>query len=325
MKAGPVLFFCFVFVFGVTLLQAQPVRQHGPLSVKGTQLVDVSGNPYVLRGMSLGWSSFHPQYYTAGVVKELHRNWNCSVVRAAMGIEPKSGYKNDSPLHRTLVETVVDAAIAEGIYVIIDWHSHNINLEEAKVFFDYMSRKYHQYPNIIYEIFNEPDHETWPEVKAYSEAIIAVIRKYDPDNIILVGSPRWDQEVQLPVADPIKGQTNLMYTMHFYAGTHKQWLRDRTDSAMKTGLPIFVSECAGMEATGDGPLDEAEWKAFRDWMDEKRISYLTWSVSDKNETCSVLEAGAPNDGNWQPQHLKQSGKRIKDILKTYPRVDKLKE
>jgi endoglucanase len=312
-----------IFFWGMGLQSfAQPVKVHGALSVKGTQLVDKTGNPYVLRGMSLGWSCFHPQYYTAGVVKQLHTQWNSSVVRAALGIEPKNGYKDDPKGQRALIETVVDAAIKEDIYVIVDWHSHNINLAEAKEFFEYMAAKYGKYEHVIWEVFNEPDHETWPEVKAYSEAIIGVIRKHDPDNIILVGSPRWDQEVQLPAADPIKGQVNLMYTMHFYAGTHKQWLRDRTDEAMKAGIPIFVSECAGMEATGDGPLDEAEWKAFRDWMDARQISYLTWSVSDKNETCSVLEAGAPVNGQWSDQHLKTSGKRIREILNAYAPVNK---
>lgn len=318
-KFGWFLLICF-FTHGNSLL-AQPVKKHGALSVKGTQMVDASGKPYILRGMSLGWSCFHPQYYTAGVVQELHTKWNSSVVRAALGIEPKKGYRDDPKGQRALIETVVDAAIKEGIYVIIDWHSHNINLAEAKEFFDYMAQKYGKFPHVIWEIFNEPDHETWPEVKAYSEAVIAVIRKHDPDNIILVGSPRWDQEVQLPAADPIKGQTNLMYTMHFYAGTHKQWLRDRTDEAMKAGLPIFVSECAGMEATGDGPVDEVEFRKFIDWMDAKGISWLTWSVSDKNETCSVLEAGAPVNGEWNDGHLKSSGKLIKNILKGYPSVE----
>ncbi|TEB40778.1 glycoside hydrolase family 5 protein, partial [Flavobacterium circumlabens] len=109
-------------------------------------------------------------------------------------------------------------------------HSHNINLEEAKVFFAEISKKYSKYPNIIYEIFNEPDYESWAEVKAYSEEVIKVIRENDPNNIILVGSPHWDQDVDLAAADPILGVTNIMYTMHFYAATHGKELRDRTDA-----------------------------------------------------------------------------------------------
>jgi len=243
------------------------------------------------------------------------KDWNCNVIRAAMGIEPEKGYKEDSATQMKLMATVIDACIKEGVYVIIDWHSHNINLKEATAFFKTMAAKYHQYPNIIYEIFNEPDYETWPEVKAYSEAVIGVIRAIDKNNIILVGSPRWDQDVQLPAADPIKGYDNLMYTMHFYAGTHKQWLRDRTDEAIKSGLPIFVSECAGMEATGDGPIDNAEWKKFIDWMEERKLSWATWSVSDKNERCSVLNSSASSDGGWADKDVKESGLKAREYLR----------
>jgi endoglucanase len=302
---------------------AQPVKIHGQLSVQGTQLVDAAHQPYVLRGMSFGWSCFHPQFYTTGAVKELYLKWNCSVVRAALGVEPANGYKSNKEEQLKLIETVVDAAIANDMYVIIDWHSHNINLPEANDFFRYISGKYGHHPHVIYEVFNEPDEESWPQVKAYAETIVKTIRENDPDNIILIGSPRWDQEVLLPAADPLMGYNNLMYTMHFYAGTHKQWLRDRTDEALKMGLPIFVSESAGMEATGDGPIDEVEWKRFIDWMEAKKISWLTWSVSDKNESCSVLQAGAPNQGNWKDKHLKESGKKIRDILNTYPSVSNI--
>lgn len=298
-------------------LNGQVVKQNGQLMVKGTQLVNAKGEPVVLHGMSFGWSCFHPRFYTAGAVKELVKEWNSTVIRASLGVEPAKGYKQDSATQMQLIKTVVDAAIKEDVYIIVDWHSHNINLEDAKVFFGILAKEYHQYPHVIYEIFNEPDHETWPEVKKYSEEIIKVIRAIDKDNIILIGSPRWSQELQLPAADPIKGFDNLMYTMHFYAGTHKQWLRDRTDQAIQKGLPIFVSECAGMEATGDGPIDHAEWKKFKDWMDETKISWLAWSVSDKAETCSVLNPTANSKGNWKEGDIKEWGKITKKALKEY--------
>ncbi|MEQ1799487.1 MAG: cellulase family glycosylhydrolase, partial [Lacibacter sp.] len=161
------------------------------------------------------------------------------------------------------------------------------------------------------------DYETWAEVKAYSEEVIKVIRANDPVNIILVGSPKWDQDIQLPAADPIKGFDNLMYTMHFYAGTHKKWLRDRTDEAMQKGLPIFVSECAGMEASGDGPVDHTEWKAFVDWMNERKLSWVAWSVSDKKETCSILNPSAASNGGWKPEDVKEWGRVTQQFLKNY--------
>lgn len=299
--------------------KAQPVEKHGQLKVVGTKLLDKNDIPVALHGMSFGWSCFHPRFYTAGAVEWLYKNWNCNVVRAALGVEPKSGYKTDPKISTELITTVVEAAIKEGIYVIIDWHSHNINLKEAKIFFAAMAEKYVGHPNIIYELFNEPDYETWAEVKAYATEIISVIRKYDTKNIILVGSPRWDQEILMPADDPITDYGNLMYTMHFYAGTHTQWLRDRTDAAIQKGLPVFVSECAGMEATGDGPIDYTEWQKYIDWMDKNNLSWVTWSVSDKNESCSVLNTSASADGKWEEKDLKISGIKTREYLKKYPK------
>jgi endoglucanase len=298
--------------------KSQPVKTHGQLKVKGTQLVDEQANPVALHGMSFGWHNLWPRFYNKGAVRELVTKWNSNVVRASMGIElNESGYLKSPQQSVKLMKKVIDACIKQGIYVIIDWHDHNIHTKEAVEFFTMMSKEYGHRPHIIYEIFNEPDYETWPEVKAYSEEVIKAIRANDPDNIILVGSPKWDQDIHLPAADPIKGYNNLMYTMHFYAGTHKKWLRDRTDEAIAKGLPVFVSECAGMEATGDGPLDVAEWKAFVDWMDAGGLSWVAWSVSDKKETCSILNPSAASNGKWKDVDVKEWGNLTRSYLQAY--------
>ncbi|MBK8090286.1 MAG: glycoside hydrolase family 5 protein [Chitinophagaceae bacterium] len=298
--------------------KSQPVKTYGQLKVKGTQLVDDHGNPVVLHGMSFGWHNLWPRFYNKGAVHTLVTDWRSTVIRASMGIELNdSGYLKSPARSVELMTNVIDACIKENVYVIIDWHDHNIHLKEALEFFALMSKKYGSNPHVIYELFNEPDYETWAEVKAYSEELIKVIRANDPDNIILVGSPKWDQDIHLPAADPIKGFDNLMYTMHFYAGTHKKWLRDRTDEAIQKGLPIFVSECAGMEASGDGPIDQTEWKAFVDWMNERKLSWVAWSVSDKKETCSILNPSAASKGGWKLEDVKEWGRVTQQFLKNY--------
>jgi endoglucanase len=295
--------------------KAQPVKVHGQLHVDKTQLKDQYGNDVVLRGMSFGWHNFWPRFYNAGAVKTLHEDWGATVVRAAMGVEPKDGYIQKPEWSKEKIEAVVDGAIKEGIYVIIDWHSHHIRLEEAKTFFKEMAEKYHQYPNIIYEIFNEPEYDSWADVKAYSMEVISTIRAIDKKNIILVGCPHWDQDIDLPANNPIKGYDNLMYTLHYYAATHKQNLRDKADAALEKGLPIFISESAGMEATGNGPINKEEWQKWITWSEKNKISWITWSVSDKDETCSVLKAGAASDGDWKAGDLKESGILAREYLR----------
>jgi endoglucanase len=301
----------------MTIIQAQPVKKHGQLQVKGTQLCDAKGNPVVLRGMSLGWHNFWPRFYNADAVDWLYKDWNCSIIRAAMGIQLKGGYKQDSVGAVQKIKAVVDGAIRSGIYVIIDWHSHNINLQEAKAFFAEMAREYGKCPNVIYELFNEPDYESWADVKGYSNELISVIRKYNEDNVILVGNPHWDQDIHLVADSPLVGFRNIMYTVHFYAATHKQELRDRCDYALKKGIPIFISESAGMEASGNGAINEEEWMKWIDWAESNKVSWVTWSVADKDETCSVLYPSASSAGNWNAKDLKESGVKTRSLLRKY--------
>lgn len=310
-------FLVFFLLAGFIQSQAQPVKQHGALHVNDVQLLDKNNKPVALHGMSFGWSPFHPRFYTAGAVHDLVANWHCNVVRAALGVEPKNGYKEDSATQTQLIRTVVEACIKEDVYVIIDWHSHNINLPEAKAFFAMMAKDYGKYPNVIYELYNEPDYETWDEVKAYEAELISVIRKIDPDNLILAGCPHWDQDINLVAASPLSDASNLMYTVHFYAATHKQELRDRCDAALAKGIPIFISESAGMEASGDGAINKEEWQKWIDWCGSHKISWVVWSVSDKDETCSVLQKTASADGNWKDADIKESGILSRDYIRKW--------
>jgi endoglucanase len=292
-----------------------PVVNNGQLQVLDNQIVNEKGEPVVLRGVSFGWHNFWPRFYNEDAVAWLANDWKCSVVRAAMGVGPSNSYLENPAFALECVEKVVEGAIAQGIYVIIDFHSHQLHTEEAKAFFAQMAEKYGDTPHVIYEIWNEPDDTySWREVKAYAEEVIPVIRAIDPDNLILIGSPHWDQDLDAVAANPIVGQVNILYTMHFYAATHDQWLRDRTGAAIAQGIPVFVSECAGMEATGDGPTDPEEWKRYVQWMETHQISWVAWSVSDKNETCSMLLPDADTEGGWRNDVVKEWGQLVRSYL-----------
>lgn len=293
----------------------KPVEKWGQLQVKGAQLCDYKGNAVTLRGVSLGWHNLWPRFYNKGAVSWLVNDWNASVIRAAMGIQIEDNYLENPEFALSCIKPVVEAAIKEKVYVIIDWHAHEMHTAEAKAFFGKMAREYGKYPNVIYELYNEPVEDSWESLKAYAKEIISEIRKYDPDNIILMGCPHWDQDIDLVAASPIEGVSNVMYTVHFYAATHKDYLRDKMKAAVDGGLPVFVSECAGMEASGDGPLNAAEWQKWVDLMEDLRVSYACWSLSDKNETCSMLLPRAEKDGKWTDDLIKPWGKMVRETLR----------
>jgi endoglucanase len=292
------------------------VQQHGQLSVKGIELTDKNGMSIVLRGMSFGWHIWWPQFWNAQVVQWMRDDWKCTVLRAAMGIEHAGGYLKEPEKSANLMKIVVESCIAKGLYVIIDWHDHNAHehLNEARTFFSEMARLYGATPHVIYEIYNEPARVDWPTVKAYSESLIVTIRKIDPDNLILIGSPHWDQDLQIVADDPITGYNNILYTLHFYAATHKDWLRERGDYALKKGIPLFISEYGGSEASGNGKLDIEEWNRWLDWMENNRLSWCKWSIADKQETCSVLKPGSNAAGGWSQNDLTASGLHTRELL-----------
>jgi endoglucanase len=299
-------------VFGIP--KDSPVALNGKLQVIGTQLSNEKREAIALHGASLGWHNLWPRFYNKNAVEWLVKDWNISIIRAAMGVAIEDNYLENPQYAMQCMTPVIDAAIKNGIYVIIDFHSHKKHTAEAKKFFTEMATKYGKFPNVLYEIWNEPDEFEWPEVKEYAEDLIQTIRAFDPDNIILVGNPHWDQDLHKVAENPIRGAANILYTMHFYAATHKKWLRDRTDDAISKGIPVFVSECAGMEASGDGFLDVDEWNSYVAWMKDWKISWVAWSVSDKNETCSMLLPRASSKGNWTADLLKPWGRLSRESI-----------
>ena len=239
-----------------------PVAMHGQLKVVGTELQDQSGNPVQLKGVSSQWLNLESKTFpeSKSAIQYARDNWKLSVIRAAMGVDTSGGYLGTGTGQRksgmlSKVNTIVQNAIDLGIYVIVDWHTSNAvtNRDDA----GHAGRRLlhddgdavRGDPNIIYEDYNEPTGVTWAQIKPYHEAVVAAIRAVDPDNLIVLGTPTWSQDVDLAAADPVAG-TNLLYTLHFYACTHKQALIDKANTALTMGLPLFVTEFGATPSDG---------------------------------------------------------------------------
>lgn len=315
-----------------------------PITVEGNKIL-FGGRHESIAGMSLFWSNSGwgaERFYNAEAVAYLKNDWNAKLVRAAMGVDPTvDGEEGPVPsgayldqtepgntqLQYDMVTTVIDAAIANDMYVIVDWHSHHANdfTAEAITFFGQIAAQYGDYNNVIYEVFNEPLSISWSaDIKPYAEQVIEEIRKHDPDNLVIVGTPTWSQDVDQAANDPITRFSNIAYTLHFYAATHTAddgsggdaYLRGKARAAAQQ-IPLFVTEWGTVEANGDGGVDEFQTDKWMEFLREYNISHANWSLHDKVEGASALMPDAPANGGWQDEHLTDSGKKVRDIIRNW--------
>jgi len=292
-----------------------PVKEHGHLTVSGNKIVGEHGDAVRLRGMSLFWSQWGHAYWNEDVVEWLRTDWKISLLRAAMGVE-SGGYLENREEEKQKLAQVVEAAILQGIYVIIDWHDHSAldHREEAKAFFVEMAKAYGHLPNVLFETFNEPLSVDWSQqLKSYHEEMVSAIRSHS-NNLVICGTPTWSQDVDRASEDQIDAE-NIAYTLHFYAATHTGALRDKASIALNNGAALFVSEWGSCEASGDGSLDFAETQAWLDFLDEHDISDAAWAVNDKEEACSALMPQASYTGNWTEAELTEHGRWVRESLR----------
>ena len=293
----------------------------GRLRVEGTALTDEKGNPVQLRGFSTHGLAWFPQFVNAACFSEL-ADWGANLTRLVLYTDENGGWCTDGDREtlRTLIDDGVSFAKDADMYVIIDWHvlhdlNPNAHLSEAKDFWDEMSKRYAASEHVIYEICNEPNGETaWADVKSYAEAIIPVVRANDPHAVILVGTPTWSQDIDKAAADPLQDFENVMYTLHFYAATHKDDLRQRLCSVLEAGLPVFVSEYGICDASGNGAIDADSAQTWMDLLDELGISSACWNLSNKDETSSFISSACEKTSGFDDADLTESGKWLRTFL-----------
>ncbi len=304
-----------------TLFAQGPVQKHGRLQVNGSHVTAENGDKISLAGPSLFWSNDEgdsADFYNKETIDFLSENWGIGIIRAAMGVKESwdggRGYIESPAFQKAKIKKVIDAAIENNVYVIVDWHTHEAEIytNEAVQFFSEIAEEYGDNDHIIYEIYNEPRAQSWDIIKNYAETVISAIREKDPDNLIIVGNREWSQQIEEAAAKPIN-DNNVAYTLHFYSGNHKQWLRDRAIRVMNSGIALFVTEWGSVNADGKGAVDVEETEKWLQFMKDNYISHVNWSLSDKNESASIINPGKGFEG-LKNDELTQSGELIKKII-----------
>jgi endoglucanase len=320
-----------------------PPTTGSKLYVEGRQLM-LDGQPKVLRGMSMywyngPWAQGQPgnNYYTSGTIQKLAdpNDWGSNVVRAAIGCVYE---KPDAAL--TMAKNMMDWTNNSGIYVIIDNHTHYAHRPAAATaannFFREVSAYVKQkgYTHVIYEIYNEPvcDDDTyltrptettgcaasarasWETIKTYSQTVINTIRSNDPDGVILIGTPFFSSEIQQARSNPITGQKNLMYTLHYYTGTHMNY-QQRFKDAYCGNFPIFITEWGTPNADGSGAINEANNNSWMSLVEGAKVSWANWSLLQAGTGTSESSGALANSDGTVSGATSQSGTIVKRWIK----------
>ena len=280
--------------------------------------------PIRLFGLSTHGIAWYPEYVCEESFAALKKEWRTNCVRITMYTDEFRGYcKDGNKQHlKELVEKGVNIAEKLDMYVIVDWHVLSDQdpmkyIDQAEGFFGDMSKRFADKNNVIYEICNEPNNSgTWERVTEYADRIIPLIRQNSPDALIITGTPNWSQDIHCALDKPFKWD-NVMYSLHFYAATHKGTLRSRLERCVEAGLPVFINEFNLCEASGKGDIDIEESEAWREVIDRLGISCISWCLSNSGDTCGVFAKDCTKLSGWKDEDLKKSGKMIKSWFNTF--------
>lgn len=341
--ASCILAFCAATTFADALSASAkrvgPVSYYGALNTSGSSIIGSKNKQKaMLRGVSLFWSDATGQaYYKKEAIEWAVENLHIDVFRFAMAIqyynsngqatepvESSYSYIANPTGYENLIDKMVEAAVENDVYIILDWHSHRAHLETsyAQTFFGNMAKKYAKVPNVIFEIYNEPVNGAggnWSNIKSYATTVTGAIRQHT-QNLVLVGTSNYSQNPQEGANDPVNA-TNIAYVLHFYAVTHPlSSFQSRITSTLNKGYPVFISEWGTTEANGAGTVSSAsDWMKF---MDDYKISNCNWSyrhaigLDNKKESSAMFDGDQilANKNMFDKASFSTSGGYVKNYL-----------
>lgn len=321
--------------YNKTYSNINSVKYNGWLHTEGSKLKNEKNEIIQLRGLSTHLLEFYGPLVNRDSLEYLKESWNINTIRVAMYTDCDNyGYIHNPEINKEYVTQIADWAIDLDMYVIMDWHIYNDNNpqkyeKQAQSFFDEMSSKYSNTPNIIYEICNEPNgnNVTWDNhVKPYAEKIIETIRKNSHKSLIIVGTPNWCTQPEKAMNNPLN-YDNIIYSCHFYSGSHGKQLQDSIQKCIDNHFPIIISECGLTNATGNGKLYKENFNNWINFLNKNNISWINWSFSNKNESSALLKYIPVTNGETEAERnkkievtddmLSEAGYFVKDILTSY--------
>lgn len=304
----------------------------GPYIVKGNTIVGKDGKRYFFHGIGRdgleytcwGDGHFYPNelaYMGSGKNTAHATYWNANTVRLPLS---EGIWLNGQPLqqcpadqYHQLVKRTVDALTAMKLNVIIDLQWSDAGRQsklgggqwampdaDSITFWQQVAGIYKSYPNVLFELFNEPHPAQWScwmagckvindqtssndcqciKTLSYQsvgmQALVDTVRKTGAQNLALVGGMNWGFDLSQLSKYALKG-TNIVYDTHPYPYTDK--LPQTWDAAfgnVSQHYPVISAE-SGAYDCGTNYMNQ-----LLSYFDAHQISWVAWSWVLQGNTC----------------------------------------
>ena len=303
--------------------------------VDGNKFVTEDRTPIIFRGLNV---SDPDKLEKEGKWNERHfkeiKHWGANLVR--FPVHPKAWRDRGKESYLELLDKGIAMAEAQGLYVIIDWHSignlkdekfqrdiYETTLKETVEFWELMAKRYRGNNTVaFFELFNEPTVMngqlgdcTWEEWREMVEEMIFIIRHNGGSAIPLVAGFNWAYGLKEAGQNPIRAE-GIGYVSHPYPQKRdKPWEDKWTEDwgFMAEKYPLILTEmgfCGPDDKGAHVPVisDESYGEAITKYTDERGISYVLW-VFDPDWSPMLF-----SDWDYTPT---RQGRYFKKVMQEY--------
>lgn len=234
-----------------------------PLSVEKGELVASTGEPIVLRGVSLADPYFLKEIDDRDLpadLKELSEEWEADIIRVP--IYPELWVHHPDYLEE-YVDPIVTGAHDHGMYVILGWHAQGNPLtgeidsmewqntspwrgdpfrpskDLAQAALKRIANRYRGQPHVLYSIYSEPAYISWTDWRPVAEDLVDAVRDVDSTAVTIVPGVEWGYDLTGAIENPVR-RPNVVYETHPYPDKGTEW--QSIVRQLEKEHPVFIGE-----------------------------------------------------------------------------------
>lgn len=264
----------------------------GTFSVRGTEIIDANGQPFVMRGVNYSYAWQHG--YESTVIPAAKRiGANCIRIQLGTGaVYPK--------VTAPELEYLIKLCERNRLIAVFNTHDETgdddiASLRSAVDYWIEMKDVLNAHTstvivNISNEWYGSWDADEWAE--GYRMAI-PMMREGGVKNMLMVDCAGYGQYPQSifrhgKSVAALDTDANMVYSMHFYdnAGATDALVKSNINNALAIGVPVVIGEFAYRHMG-----KPVAWQMILDYCAEKSVGYLGWSWTGNShgtEECDMF-------------------------------------